>query len=58
MGEEVCAFIWLELSEGVRCGGFERVEGSGGGFAHMRFELGEGVFDGVRTENPIRLTRD
>ncbi len=47
MGEEVCAFIRLELVEGVRCGGFEGVEGSGGGVAHMRFELSEGVFDGV-----------
>ena len=47
MGEEVCAFDWLELSKGVGGGGFERVEGSRGMLSHMGLELGEGIFDRI-----------
>lgn len=47
MAEEVCAFVRFELLQGIGGGSLESVEGSRGGLAHMRLELGEGIFDRI-----------
>lgn len=43
----MCAFVRFELSQGICSGSLECIDGSGGGLAHMRLELGEGVFDRI-----------
>jgi hypothetical protein len=47
VSEEVCAVVRFELRQGIGGGLFECLEGSGGGLAHMRLELGEGIFDRI-----------
>ena len=47
MAEEVCAFVRFELLQGIGGGSLESVEGSRGGLAHMRLELGKGIFDRI-----------
>src|SRR5258706_310824 len=47
MAEEVCAFVRLELLQRIGGGSLESVEGSRGGLAHMRLELGKGIFDSI-----------
>jgi hypothetical protein len=47
VAEEVCAFVRFELLQGIGCGSLESVEGSRSGLAHMRLELGKGIFDRI-----------
>jgi hypothetical protein len=47
VSEEVCAFVGLEGFKGGGDGGFERVEGTGGGFAQVCLELGEAILDRI-----------
>src|SRR3546814_2506541 len=47
MGEEVGAFAWVELSQGLGSGGLEGRDCPRGGLSDMRFELGEGGFDWI-----------
>jgi hypothetical protein len=45
VAEEVCAFVRFELLQGIGGDSLESVEGSRGGLAHMRLELGKGIFE-------------
>jgi hypothetical protein len=41
------AFAGFELLQRIGSGSLECIEGSRGGLAHMRFKLGDGIFDRI-----------